>query len=68
MLGYNNYLIVVDLSQDWDWKINISEVAYNMTMNPVTGTFPPQVIDGVLYQGRESDPNIYLYGGTTSSW
>ncbi|KAH0538838.1 hypothetical protein FGG08_004614 [Glutinoglossum americanum] len=63
-----NALIAVDMSQSWDWKTNISEVVLPKSNNPQTGSPPPIVIDGALYQGGPGDKNIYLYGGTTSFW
>ena len=59
-------MINVNLSTSWDWKANISETATNITANPTTGTFPPQVVRGTLYEGTREDDEIYLYGGTTS--
>lgn len=59
-------MINVNLSTSWDWKSNISETATNITVNPVTGSTPPQVVRGTLYQGVQGDDSIYLYGGTTS--
>lgn len=56
----------MNLSTSWDWKSNISETATNITANPTTGSVPPQVVRGTLYQGSQSDDSIYLYGGTTS--
>lgn len=58
-------MISVNLTFSWDWKVNISEKATNITANPNTGTLPPQAVRGTLYQGPSSDSNIYLYGGTT---
>ena len=54
------------MTTSWDWKKNISQVLIERTANPNTGTPPPQVVRGALYQGAPDDPNIYLYGGTTS--
>lgn len=62
----DEYVINVNLSTSWDWKANISETATNVTANPRTGSVPPQVISGTLYQGTQDDDSIYLYGGTTS--
>lgn len=58
------------MAQPWDWKSNISETAVNISTNlkPTTGTSPPDVNHGVLFQGAPSDSNIYLYGGTISYW
>ncbi|KAI9775133.1 MAG: hypothetical protein M1835_005928 [Candelina submexicana] len=65
-LGYNNFLIEVDLSQSWDWKTNISEKAESVTApNSVS---PPTLVRGALFQGSPDDNSIYLYGGTTSWW
>lgn len=60
-----NYLIEVDVTRSWDWKANVSETTRNITVNPSTGSLPPQVVRGALYQGPAGD-GIYLYGGTTS--
>ncbi|KAN0066985.1 hypothetical protein V8E54_014909 [Elaphomyces granulatus] len=65
-LGYNTYILEVDMSASWDWKSNISMVAINKTANPTTGTYPPVVINAALYAGSSTDENIYLYGGTVS--
>ena len=59
-------MINVNLSTSWDWKTNIFETASNITANPTTGSVPPQVVNGALYQGTQDDDSIYLYGGTTS--
>ncbi|KAA8651738.1 hypothetical protein EYZ11_000059 [Aspergillus tanneri] len=66
ILGYNTELIEVDMRTSWDWKLNISITTVNKTTNPQTGTEPPLVVRGALFSGPASDPNIYLYGGTTS--
>lgn len=58
-------MIIVNLTSSWDWKTNISEKAINITANPTTGTLPPQVVRGALFQGPPSNSEIYLYGGTT---
>lgn len=62
----DEYMITVNLNTSWDWKANISETAVNITADPTTGSVPPQVVRGTLYQGTEDDDSIYLYGGTTS--
>lgn len=61
----DNQLIQVNLTSSWDWKTNISQTTTNITANPTTGSLPPLVGRGVLYQGPPDDDNIYLYGGTT---
>ncbi|KAI9770481.1 MAG: hypothetical protein M1839_003196 [Geoglossum umbratile] len=72
-IGINTYLIFVDLSGVWDWKTNLSltsfnerEESENVTSNNGPGVPAPNVIRGALYQGTPNDPNIYLFGGTTS--
>lgn len=60
------YLIAVNMSDSWDWKHNISQSLIKKEQNPKTGTPPPQVVRGALYQGMAGDNNIYLYGGSTS--
>ncbi|KAI9740608.1 MAG: hypothetical protein M1834_005189 [Cirrosporium novae-zelandiae] len=65
--GPNNYIIAVNLSSSWDWKLNISQVAINKTANPTTGTSSPIFQNGALFQGPPSDSQIYLYGGATTS-
>ena len=62
----DEYMINVNLSTSWNWKVNVSEIASNITADPSTGTLPPQVVRGTLYQGNQDDDRIYLYGGTTS--
>ncbi|KAF1345085.1 hypothetical protein BDV97DRAFT_40787 [Delphinella strobiligena] len=65
-LGYNEYLIEIDLSQPWDWQTKITEKALRKSANPDTMTMPPSLANGAMYRGLENDPNIYIYGGTTS--
>jgi hypothetical protein len=59
-------LIEIDLSSSWDWKTNISILGLTKTANPNTGTSPPSLLRGGMYQGGVGDPNIYIFGGTTS--
>lgn len=66
VIGYNDYMININLTSSWDWKNNISETTTNITANTDTGSLPPQVVRGTLYQGAPSDSRIFLYGGTTS--
>ncbi|KAI9931940.1 hypothetical protein MW887_009441 [Aspergillus wentii] len=65
-LGYNTYLMEVDMKSSWNWQKNISINAINKTANPSTGTDPPLVVRGALYSGASTDSSIYLYGGTNS--
>jgi hypothetical protein len=62
----DDYLIQVDMRTSWDWYSNITQVLLPKKANPSTGTLPPFVIQGALYQGGFNDGNVYLYGGTTS--
>jgi hypothetical protein len=57
------------MSVGWNWKSNsnpINETVINKTPNPNTGTSPPLVVQGALYEGPSTSTKIYLYGGTTS--
>ena len=65
-INSDTYLITIDLSQSWDWKSNISEVALEKKASPQTRARPPIVSRGALYHGRYDDDTIYLWGGTTS--
>ncbi|KAL9590222.1 MAG: hypothetical protein Q9203_000950 [Teloschistes exilis] len=57
---------MVDLSKPWDWKTNVSIKALAKPGMPVLPTSPPVVSRGAFYYGSDNDPNIYLWGGTTS--
>jgi hypothetical protein len=54
------------MGDSWDWKTNISETAVTKTANPNTGTKPPSLIGGAMFQGLPGDTSIYIYAGTTS--
>ena len=56
------------MTNSWDWKKNISEIAMDKGTNPNTGSNPPQVVRGALYQGSTTDSKVFLYGGTTSGF
>lgn len=62
----DTYIINFNLTSSWDWKKNISETITKITANQDTGSLPPQVVRGTLYQGPPGDSRIFLYGGTTS--
>jgi hypothetical protein len=66
ILGVNQFLIEVGMSDSWDWKTNISETAITKEANPKTGTFPPSLLRGAMFQGPPGDTSLYIYGGTTS--
>ncbi|CAL5871657.1 uncharacterized protein PFLUO_LOCUS5910 [Penicillium psychrofluorescens] len=67
ILGYNEWLITLDMQYSWDWETsNFSMNALNITADPTTGTKPANLISGALYAGAPDDSKIYLYGGTTS--
>jgi hypothetical protein len=63
-LGYNKQLITVPLSDSWDWKVNISQVGIAKTANPKTGSYPPSLIGGAVFQGNTNDDRIFTYGGS----
>lgn len=54
------------MTSSWDWKTNISINAISKTKITSSGISPPNYVRGALYAGAESDPNLYLYGGTSS--
>lgn len=63
----NQYLIQVPTNYTWDWKCNITEIAHEKNVNPMTGSPPPIVIHGTVYEGLANDSRIWLFGGTTFS-
>jgi hypothetical protein len=63
-LGYNKLLISVPLSDSWDWKVNISQVGIAKSANPKTGTMPPSLIGGAMFQGSNNDDRVFTYGGS----
>lgn len=66
-MGTNNFMIAVNMSDSWDWRVNISENLLTPAASPPPGnTYPPVVIRGALFAGGPGDDNIYIYGGTTS--
>lgn len=54
------------MTDSWDWKTNVSITAINKTQVESSGTYPPVFVRGALYAGMQDDPDLYLYGGTTS--
>lgn len=53
------------MSQSWDWKSNISQMAIPKTVAVGTSNHVPKVQSGALFSGKPGDPQIYLYGGVT---
>jgi len=66
--GYNNQLIMIDLTVPWNSGTNLTQTAINKTANVNTGTFVPSYVRGSLFQGSPEDPKMYMYGGTTDYW
>ncbi|PSN68484.1 hypothetical protein BS50DRAFT_366427 [Corynespora cassiicola Philippines] len=65
-IGYNPFLLQVDLKESWDWKTNLSYIALEQNPNPRTGTSVRNgTVRGAMYHGPYSDPQIYTYAGTT---
>ncbi|KAH7390995.1 hypothetical protein DE146DRAFT_151393 [Phaeosphaeria sp. MPI-PUGE-AT-0046c] len=65
-LGYNPFLLEVDLRQSWDWKTNISWTALEVQSNPATGDYVRHAMtNGAMYHGSYNTPEIYTYSGTT---
>ncbi|KAL9600538.1 MAG: hypothetical protein Q9179_003180 [Wetmoreana sp. 5 TL-2023] len=50
----------------FDHQSNISEVVIKNTADPHTGSAPPPLSQGTLFQGNSKDDSFYFYGGTTS--
>lgn len=61
----DQYLIQVDMSDSWDWKTNITQRKVEKSENPSTGTFPPSLMRGAMFQGNHDDLKVYTYGGTS---
>ena len=67
MLRYvDNYLLEVDMSGPWNWRLNISETALAKNETTQPNVYPGPLVRGVLFHGGDQDPNIYAFGGTTS--
>jgi hypothetical protein len=45
-------------------KVNISQFAIAKTPNPKTGSSPPSLIGGAVFQGPSTSDLIYTYGGS----
>ena len=52
------------MTDSWDWKVNITEIAIAKSANPLTGTYPPALSGGAMWSGLPGDEQIYTYGGT----
>ncbi|KAF3041559.1 hypothetical protein E8E12_007679 [Didymella heteroderae] len=64
-LGYNPFMLQLDLKQSWDWQENISWYAFETTPNPRTGASVRQaMVAGSLFHGPHSTPEVWTYGGT----
>ncbi|ORY15499.1 hypothetical protein BCR34DRAFT_179054 [Clohesyomyces aquaticus] len=63
-LGYNQFLLQVDLTTSWDWKGNLTYVALELSPNPQTGSSARASVRGAMYQGPANDSKVYIYGGT----
>ena len=61
-------MIEVDLESSWYRNRNVPQTSIKKEKNPSTGTPVPVLSRAALYQGSKDDPNIYLWGGTTSPW
>lgn len=65
-LGYNPFLLQVDLSSSWDWHNNISWRSIDVVDNPKTGAHVRHaMVNGAMYAGPYNSTNIWTYGGTT---
>lgn len=65
-LGFNSFLLQIDLSKSWDWKKNLTYIALAEQPNPNTGTLIRNgTIQGTMFRGPLNDSHIWTYGGTT---
>lgn len=65
ILGINTYLIKVFMASSWDWKTNITITDEVKPTNPKTGTLPPSLIRGTMFQGPANVSEVFVFGGTT---
>ncbi|KAF2633229.1 hypothetical protein BU25DRAFT_1977 [Macroventuria anomochaeta] len=65
ILGYNPFILQLDLRQPWDWRKNISWLSFETTPNPKTGASVIQaMVTGSMFHGPYSSPDVWTYGGT----
>ncbi|KAF2826099.1 hypothetical protein CC86DRAFT_24973 [Ophiobolus disseminans] len=65
-LGYNPFLLQVDLKKSWDWTKNMSWLAFETTPNPRTGSVVrPGMVGGAMYHGPYNDTRVWTYSGTS---
>ncbi|KAH8719221.1 hypothetical protein GQ44DRAFT_390314 [Phaeosphaeriaceae sp. PMI808] len=65
-LGYNPFLLEIDLTESWDWKTNISWIALEVKNNPATGDYVRHAMtNGAMYHGPYNTSEIWTYSGTT---
>ncbi|KAF2003006.1 hypothetical protein P154DRAFT_573415 [Amniculicola lignicola CBS 123094] len=65
-LGYNPFLLQLDLKTSWNWKENIYFTAFEQNANTSGSsiTLRTDGVMGTMFQGPSNDPNVYVYGGT----
>lgn len=62
------YLLTADVSESWDWRTNISLRESQITASSSKNGFPPQAVqNAALFSGSLTDPQFYLYGGSTTN-
>ncbi|KAF2093704.1 hypothetical protein NA57DRAFT_61407 [Rhizodiscina lignyota] len=64
VLGNNEYLIGVDMSDSWDWKVNVTEKAIPKTTPPSSLNSVPNMLRGAAFSAPANDPKIYIFGGS----
>ncbi|KAF2086455.1 hypothetical protein K490DRAFT_44039 [Saccharata proteae CBS 121410] len=64
-LGFNSYLVQIDMSKSWDAATNFSETVIGRFGNSSTGQNPPSVVRGGLYRGPANSTNLFTFGGST---
>ncbi|KAL1647407.1 hypothetical protein SLS58_002735 [Diplodia intermedia] len=63
--GTISKLLRIDMRDNWDWKTNITIQALQKAENEETGSYPPSLVRGALFEGPRNQSKIYTYGGTT---
>lgn len=63
----DQYLVGVDMSDSWDWKVNITQKAIVKSTSTGSLLSVPNSIRGAAFSAPREDPKIYIYGGSTFS-
>jgi len=52
------------MTDSWDWKVNITELAIAKTENTNTGTYPPSLWGGAMFSGNSNEDLVFTFAGT----